>query len=135
MTRYSNKLKIINKNFCYSWSESIGSDGVKVSHRKEITPNPFEVSKQFCILRASGKSLELPCSYNFWNKWEDDYPDFSRWCEAVCDKCYDIEAISKMDFSKPFDEEVVKAAIGKKLEENKLKVDVSDIIEAELSEE
>lgn len=135
MEKASNKLKVINKYFCFAWREYM-ENGKKVSQTKTIIPNPFELSKQYCVLQASGKKLELPHNgYSLWYEYEDDYPDFYKWCEAVYNKCFDIEAISKMDFSKPFDEEVVKAAMGKKPDKNNLKIDASDIIEAELSEE
>lgn len=136
----SGKIKVLNKHFAAIWTGS---------RTPRIEPNPFEMTKHWCLLDAKGPSIDLPyISYSPDHLLEDICPDLFRWRDALCyqnppskvnfrtDPGLFRELVEPLDFSKPYDPEAVQAIHARfSVDNTSRRIDAQDLIDAELGSE
>ena len=115
------KIKVLNKHLALV---TYGNS----SPRMEA--NPFELTKQAILYEQKSKSLPLP-RFGLDNyKFEDDYPDLVLWWEFA--KVLPPEIIEGLDFSKPYDSELINKYRQEKKAIKQIEINADDLINEEL---
>lgn len=133
------KVKVLNRHFAL----------IDYGHgAPRVEPNPFELAKQACLLDAArGGSLPLP-HFGYWPDWrmEGSHPDLFKWMSALMHQnppsrvSFRLnpqrfrELVEPLDFSRPFDERVVKSIQAEFTAGGAVRAEVSgeDILHGEL---
>jgi hypothetical protein len=118
------KIKVLNK---YLALVTYGNG----SPRMEA--NPFELTKQSVLYEQKSKNLPLP-RFGLDNyRFEDDYPDLILWWQNS--NILPPEIIEGLDFSKPYDSELINKYKNERKSIKKIEINADDLIDAELNAE
>ena len=126
------KIRVLNK---YLALETSMREGVGAVGAPRMVANPYELVKQERMLEASGRSLPLPRFGvdTYWLKMESE--DLEWWSRGV--RGLSREQIEPLDFSKPYDDELIKKlhCEAPKSKKEKIEINSDDLLNAELSDE